>query len=140
MADFAALESRMNASCLAHLANSTGTFVGGDPVGGIFDAEYQEILGVSADPVVVRENWLRAYDYATDAGAQTLSDHARRNDPFAEIGRVQVGVEISSVIRASPDSFRVAWTERRYVDGALAEKLRMLRYFLFLRVHRYWFP
>ena len=48
MADFAALESRMNASCLAHLANSTGTFVGGDPIGGIFDAEYQEILGVSA--------------------------------------------------------------------------------------------
>ena len=62
-----------------------------------------------------------ANDYAADAGAQALSDHARRNDPFAEIGRVQVGVEISSVIRASPDSFRVAWTERRYVDGQLAD-------------------
>jgi len=81
----------------------------------------EQVRSVSADPVVVRENWLRAYDYAADAGAQALSDHARRNDPFAEIGRVQVGVEISSVIRASPDSFRVAWTERRYVDGQLAD-------------------
>jgi type IV secretion system protein VirB5 len=27
---------------------------------------------------------------------------------------------VSSVIRASPDSFRVAWTERRYQDGSLA--------------------
>ncbi len=27
---------------------------------------------------------------------------------------------MSSVIRASPDSLRVAWIERRYVDGALA--------------------
>ena len=27
---------------------------------------------------------------------------------------------MSSVIRASGDSFRVAWTERRYVDGSLA--------------------
>ena len=29
-------------------------------------------------------------------------------------------VEVSSVIRASEDSFRVSWTERRYVDEALA--------------------
>ncbi len=27
---------------------------------------------------------------------------------------------MSSVIRASPDSFRVAWVERRYQDGSLA--------------------
>ena len=27
---------------------------------------------------------------------------------------------MSSVIRATDDSFRVAWTERRYVDGSLA--------------------
>lgn len=84
----------------------------------------EQVRTISADPVVVRENWLRAYDYAADAGAQALSDHARRNDPFAEIGRVQVGVDISSVIRASPDSFRVAWTERRYVDGQLADTSR----------------
>lgn len=84
----------------------------------------EQVRSISADPVVVRDNWLRAYAYATDAGAQALSDHARRNDPFAEIGRVQVGVEISSVIRASPDSFRVAWTERRYVDGQLADTSR----------------
>ena len=32
----------------------------------------------------------------------------------------QVAVEVSSVIRASPDSFRVAWTERRYENGQLA--------------------
>jgi type IV secretory pathway TrbF-like protein len=84
----------------------------------------EQVRSVSADPVVVRENWLRAYDYATDAGAQALSDHARRNDPFAEIGRVQVGVEISSVIRASPTSFRIAWIERRYVDGQLSDTSR----------------
>lgn len=49
MADFAALETRLNAACQAHLANSTATFVGGgSPLAGTFDAEYQEILGVSA--------------------------------------------------------------------------------------------
>ena len=47
-----------------------------------------------------------------------LNDYARANDPFAKIGKQQVAVEISSVIRASHDSFRVAWIERRYENGA----------------------
>ena len=34
-------------------------------------------------------------------------------------GITQVSVEISSVIRASPQSFRVAWTERHYDSGQL---------------------
>ena len=51
---------------------------------------------------------------------RALNDYARANDPFAKVGKQQVAVEVSSVIRASPDSFRVAWTERRYQDGSLA--------------------
>ena len=59
--------------------------------------------------VVLRQNWLDAYNYVTDKGALALNDYARRADPFAEIGKKQVAVEVSSVIRASPSSFRVAW-------------------------------
>ena len=84
----------------------------------------EQVRSLPADPVIVRQNWLRAYDFTTDRGGQALNDHARANDPFAQIGRVQVAVDISSVIRASPDSFRVAWTERRYQDGALAATVR----------------
>jgi type IV secretion system protein VirB5 len=40
------------------------------------------------------------------------------------IGREQVAVDVTSVIRASSQSFRVAWTERHYRDGALAETSR----------------
>jgi type IV secretory pathway TrbF-like protein len=80
----------------------------------------EEVRGIAADPIVVRENWLKAYDFATDKGALALNDYARTNDPFAQIGKIQVAVDVSSVIRASPDSFRVAWTERHYQDGSLA--------------------
>ena len=79
-----------------------------------------EVRGIPADPVVLRQDWLAAYNYVTDKGALALGDYARANDPFAEVGKTQVAVDISSVIRDSPSSFRVAWTERRYVDGALA--------------------
>lgn len=80
----------------------------------------EQVRAIPADPVIVRENWLRAYDFTTDRGAMALNDYARSNDPFANVGRIQVATEISSVIRASPDSFRVAWVERRYQDGSLA--------------------
>lgn len=80
----------------------------------------EEVRGIAADPIVVRDNWLRAYDFTTDKGALALNDYARTNDPFANIGKAQVAVDVSSVIRASADSFRVAWVERHYQDGTLA--------------------
>ncbi|MDQ2862023.1 MAG: conjugal transfer protein TrbF, partial [Pseudomonadota bacterium] len=80
----------------------------------------EEVRSIPADPVVLRQNWLEAYNYTTDKGALALNGYARASDPFALVGTTQVSVEVSSVIRASESSFRVAWTERRYVDGALA--------------------
>ncbi len=80
----------------------------------------EEVRGVPADPVVVRQSWLRAYDFATDKGALALNGYAQANDPFGKVGKIQVSVEIASVIRASPDSFRVAWVERHYENGNLS--------------------
>ncbi|MFG1374279.1 conjugal transfer protein TrbF [Xanthobacter oligotrophicus] len=84
----------------------------------------QLVRALPADPVVVRRNWLAAYDFTTTSGAAALNDYARANDPFAKIGRQQIEVDVSSVIRASADSFRIAWVERRYQDGALADTTR----------------
>ncbi len=84
----------------------------------------EQTRSVPADPIVLRQNWLAAYDYTTDQGALALNDYARINDPFAKLGETQVAVDVSSVIRASPTSFRVAWVERSYADGALASTER----------------
>ncbi|RVD30967.1 conjugal transfer protein TrbF [Mesorhizobium sp. M4B.F.Ca.ET.017.02.2.1] len=84
----------------------------------------EQVRAVPDDPVIVRQNWLRAYDYTTDRGAISLNDYARLNDPFAKVGKIQIAVEVSSVIRASPNSFRVAWIERRYENGSLASSER----------------
>jgi type IV secretion system protein VirB5 len=80
----------------------------------------EQVRSIPADPIIVRQNRLRAYEWTTDRGAAALNDYARANDPFAKVGKQQVAVEVSSVIRASADSFRVAWTERRYEDGKLS--------------------
>jgi type IV secretion system protein VirB5 len=84
----------------------------------------EQVRGIAADPIIVRQNWLRAYDFATDRGALALNDFARASDPFGRVGRQQVAIEVSSVIRASDDSFRVAWIERTYENGQLARTER----------------
>jgi type IV secretion system protein TrbF len=80
----------------------------------------QHVREVSIDPVVVKQNWLKAYDYATDRAAQTLNDYARENDPFAKIGQRSVSVEITSVVRASPTSFQLRWREKAFENGSAA--------------------
>jgi len=79
-----------------------------------------DIRSVSLDPVLMRHNWLEAYDFATKRGALFLSEHARANDPFAEIGEKTVSVQVTSVVRASDRSFQVKWTESEYARGSLA--------------------
>ena len=84
----------------------------------------EQVRSIPSDPIIVRQNWLRAYDFTTDRGAAALNDYARLNDPFTKVGKQQVSVEVSSVIRASPGSFRVAWAERNYENGQIATTSR----------------
>lgn len=84
----------------------------------------EQVRSIPADAIVVRQNWLRAYEFTTDRGAMALNDYARVNDPFTKVGKQQIAIEVSSVIRASPSSFRIAWIERRYQDGSLASTER----------------
>jgi type IV secretion system protein TrbF len=84
----------------------------------------EQVRAIPADAIIVRQNWLRAYEFTTDRGATALNDYARVNDPFAKVGKQQIAVEVSSVIRASPESFRVAWVERSYENGQLSVTAR----------------
>ncbi|PJI87155.1 conjugal transfer protein TrbF [Sphingomonas koreensis] len=74
----------------------------------------------SLDPVLMRENWLSAYDFATERGALFLGEYARAANPFADVGRRTVSVQVTSVVRASDTSFQVKWTESDYERGSLA--------------------
>jgi type IV secretion system protein VirB5 len=78
------------------------------------------VRSLPVDPIIVRQQWLDAYQYTTDQAAVTLNEYARTADPFGHIGQLSVTVEITSVVRASPDSFQVRWIERKYTRGALS--------------------
>src|SRR3546814_19552101 len=79
----------------------------------------EQVRSIPADAIVVRENWLRAYDFTSPQGALDLNAYARANAPFAQIGTAPDGVDVSSVIRASNTHCRIAWVEPRLQGGRL---------------------
>ncbi|RWP01385.1 MAG: conjugal transfer protein TrbF [Mesorhizobium sp.] len=82
------------------------------------------VRAISTDPVLVRQNWLSAYDFATDRAALFLNEYAKANDPFGQIGTRGVSVQVTSVVRASEVSFQVKWTEQVFERGSLASTTR----------------
>lgn len=84
----------------------------------------KNVRGISLDPVLMRENWLTAYDFVTDRGEKFLTEYARTADPFGHVGTRSVSVEIVSVVRASPRSFQVKWKESLFERGSLASTSR----------------
>lgn len=78
------------------------------------------IRSKSLDPVLMRENWLAAYDFASPRCAIFLGEYARSANPFADIGDKTVSVQVTSVVRASDTSFQVKWLESAFERGSLA--------------------
>lgn len=78
----------------------------------------EHVRSVSLDPVLMRRDWLAAYDFTTQRGAQYLGDYARRADPFGRIGERTVSVQVTSVVRASERSFQVKWIETGFERGS----------------------
>ena len=78
------------------------------------------VRSISLDPVLMRQDWLSAYDFATKRGAVFLGDYARSADPFSQVGQRTVSVQVTSVVRASDKSFQVKWVETAYERGAVS--------------------
>ena len=79
-----------------------------------------DIRARSLDPVLMRSNFLAAYDFVSPRGAIFLGDYARSANPFANVGEKTVSVQITSVVRASDRSFQVKWAETAFDRGSLA--------------------
>ena len=76
------------------------------------------VRALSVDPVVVRQAWLDAYDAITSHAKPVLDTYAQGADPFGHIGRRAVTIDVTSVVRASDRSFRIAWVEHPFEEGA----------------------
>lgn len=88
----------------------------------------RDVRSKSIDPIIIRQNWLRAYDLLTPGAAGFLNAWAENHDPFADVGHEAVNVEILNVVQRSRHTFDLQWRETRFVNGqaAGAERWRAL--------------
>jgi type IV secretion system protein VirB5 len=81
---------------------------------GYFIADWIRLVrSRSKDPVVLRDNWLRAYDFMAPEGIPQLDALARSGDVFKNVGASAAVASISSIIPRGPRSFQVNWRESR---------------------------
>lgn len=91
----------------------------------------QDIRGLSLDPIVIKTQWLNAYNFLTPKASMALNEWAKENNPIeaAKIGQKTVTVEIVSVTRPSKDSYQVRWIEKSYANGSLVSTQRWVGLF-----------
>jgi type IV secretory pathway TrbF-like protein len=95
------------------------TYRPGQAETGYFVADFVQLVRAkSTDPVVLRQNWVRAYAFVSGDAKATLTQHARDHDPFARVGDEAATVEIVSVLPRSPTTYQVQWRETVYDHGA----------------------
>lgn len=84
----------------------------------------RSVRSKSIDPIVIRQNWLEAYDLVTPKAASFLNAWAQANDPFAEAGREAINVEVLNVVRRTERTYDLQWRETRFVNGQQAAQAR----------------
>lgn len=84
----------------------------------------RDVRSKSIDPIVLRQNWLRAYDVLTPKAAAFLNAWAQTHDPFAQVGQEAVSVEVLNVVRRTARTYDLQWRETRFVNGQQASQAR----------------
>lgn len=89
-------------------------------VGHALSGWIRDVRSKSIDPIVLRQNWLRAYNLTSPRAASFLNTWAQAHDPFADVGREAVNVEVLNVVRRSDRTYDLQWRETRFVNGQQA--------------------
>jgi type IV secretion system protein TrbF len=71
----------------------------------------RNVRALPTDQIVLRENWLAAYQFLTPQAAAKLSEIARQDDPFANTGLAGRTVHVRSIVQRSDKSWQVSWSE-----------------------------
>ncbi len=71
---------------------------------------------ISADPVVLKKNWVDAYQLVTPRAANMLTAYVSRpeNEPFRRAQDERVSVEVLAMVRVSAETWQIDWRETSF--------------------------
>lgn len=77
-----------------------------------FIAHFIELVrGLTLDPVAVKQNWLNAYNFLSNRGAERLNSYFKQNNPVALLGKKTITVQILDINPVSAATMHVRWVE-----------------------------
>lgn len=63
------------------------------------------------DPVVAKTNWINAYNFLSQRGAERLNAYFKQDNPINNIGKITVTVKIIDINQVTSSTFHIGWTE-----------------------------
>ena len=72
------------------------------------------------DPVVMRKQWTKVYQYLAGTAVNTMNEFAANDTGLNALpgrGAVARTIEISNILQKSPDTYQVRWLETSYANG-----------------------
>ena len=72
------------------------------------------------DPVVLRQQWTRAYQFLAGPAVNTMNEYASADSGISRVpgdGPAARIVEISSILQKSADTYQVRWAETTFAGG-----------------------
>lgn len=66
---------------------------------------------LTLDPVAVKQNWIDAYNFLSNRGAEQLNAYFKQNNPIALLGKKTVRVQITDINPVSVNTMHVRWVE-----------------------------
>lgn len=67
---------------------------------------------LSSDMMVVKQSWNDAYNYLANEAVNQLNSETRQLTPFKRMETQTVSISIEDVLRLSPDTWQVDWSEQ----------------------------
>lgn len=71
----------------------------------------QLIRGLPLDPVVAKQNWLKAYAYLSPRGSAVLNTLMANDNPLQLLGKQTLTIDITAMNPLSANSFNLDWSE-----------------------------
>jgi type IV secretion system protein VirB5 len=84
----------------------------------------EQVRSIPTDPVVLRENWDRAYKFLAGDAVTRMSEYGSSLEALRSGPTKARSVEVSNVLKQSDTTLQVSWVERTYRDGSLEATAR----------------
>lgn len=69
------------------------------------------IRTLTLDPVAVKQNWINAYNFLSNRGAERFNKYFKESNLVALLGKKTITVQITDINPVTPATMNVRWTE-----------------------------